>query len=1067
MPEIKLNQKQQKAVDTIEGPVLVLAGPGTGKTQLLSSRVANILSLTDVNPGNILCLTYTEAGVSAMKQRLADTIGASGYQVSVHTFHSFALEVMRRFPDYFLDSRGFQPIDDLTGYQILEDILSNLPLNFKLAHRSFARENRISELTSKISELKKAGLKPQDSKDLAKKNKADLEDLNDLLSLVPLEMPRAKAKASELIQSLVDYLQTKQLDLEVEELVPSLKSIILKELTSAVTESFETSKTTPITAFKNSHLEKDSNNNWRFKDTKYNQNLEEVAHIYEQYEQALQQFEKIEFDDMVLNSINTVKDNEDLKLNIQEQWQYTLVDEFQDTSFSQLEIVKLLGDNPTNFSRPNIMVVGDDDQAIYAFQGASVSNFQSFLSLYPETEIITLDENYRSNSDILSASLKTSQQIEERPAGTDVKELNSNSSSEDREVSIVTFTDSGSELSWVCKDIKKQIEAGTKAEDIAILAPKHKYLQELANELNANQIPVFYETSSNILEDEIILELVDLSKLVLNIGSGELSHSNSLLAGVLSAPYWQLENGSIYRLASYAAKSEERKHWLDYLGDGALGERGQQIYSQLINWGTQSLNLSLEQMLDKLIGANQPEEYENNQKNDIKSPFKDFYFSKEKLETKPAHYANFLSSLASLRDHLRNYYSDQSKSKLGDLIKYVELCQEHGGIRLARRGLHIKPSGVNLLTAYGSKGLEFDQVYLIHCQEDVWSESARSRTDTLKLTANFASHKDTSDDRTRLFYVAQTRAKDRLVHTLYKFDEKGKSKVALRYLEPLKSESFVKLTDYSEDLMSAEESAESYQQKLFNVEPKDETTQILAEILQPILEKYRLSATHLTTWLDEEYGGREEFIQRHLLRFPQAMSESAVHGSAMHKVFEKMHLASSDKKFLSLEDLIKIYRKEVVKCSLDEETKDKLNSLAEFTLNRHLTKLNDLTELEALSEVDIKVNFEDVRLSGKLDAVIINRNEQTAIIRDYKTGKSKDKIEEKYKNQLYLYKLLLDLAPERLPKDIKLKGAELVYINASDDEVKTLSLDYKESEYEEFKKLIKQVWQEIMHLGQL
>jgi RecB family exonuclease len=119
-----------------------------------------------------------------------------------------------------------------------------------------------------------------------------------------------------------------------------------------------------------------------------------------------------------------------------------------------------------------------------------------------------------------------------------------------------------------------------------------------------------------------------------------------------------------------------------------------------------------------------------------------------------------------------------------------------------------------------------------------------------------------------------------------------------------------------------------------------------------------------------------------------------------------------------------------------------------------------------LSEVDIKVNFEDIRLSGKLDAVIINREDQTAIIRDYKTGKSKERIEDKYKNQLYLYKLLLDLAPERLPKDIKLKGAELVYINASDDEVKTLSLDYNESEYEEFKKLIKQVWQEIMHLGQ-
>lgn len=1063
MREIKLNPEQQAAVDQIDGPVLVLAGPGTGKTQLLSARVANILKQTDVNPGNILCLTYTEAGVTAMKERLAKTIGPDGYQVSVHTFHSFALEIMRRFPDYFLETRGFSAIDELTSYQILEKILAELPPNFKLAHRSFARENRISDLTSKISELKKAALSPTDAKRLHDDNKKDLESLSELLKIIPSEIPRAKADGLKLIEDLAQYLQLQVVGFEDKDEgsaqgpIRRIKNITLQELTLAVTESLESSKTKPITAFKNSFLEKDASGNWRFKDTKYNQNLQEVTHIYKLYSEELQKLEKLDFDDMILNLIESTKQNDDLRFNIQEQWQYILVDEFQDTSFAQLEIIRLLGDNPAVNQTPNIMAVGDDDQAIYAFQGASVSNIQSFINLYPETKVITLQDNYRSGQNIIASSHETAKFIQERPAGTSIKDLLKKSNAQDLDISVVTLTNNHSELSWICKDIKEQIEAGQTPEEIAILAPRHRQLQELALELSSNDIPVYYESASNILDDETIQELISLASLVQRIASGDLSSSNSLLAEVLSAPYWQLPISSVWKLAMHASKSDKKQHWLEHLADGALGEAGQEIYTQLHSWANHSQTLSLEQMLDALIGVSDSQE-------DL-SPFKNYYFSQDRLKNDPAVYSEFLAGLATLRDHLRNYFPDLSKPKLADLLEYIELCQQHGGIRISRRGLHIKPSGVNLITAYGSKGLEFEQVYIIHSTEDVWSEAARGKNDSLKFTSNFTSHKDSSDDKTRLFYVAQTRAKDKLTHSLHKFDEKGKEKVLLRYLQPLKELPGINFIDFSDQQMDAKESAEAYEQKLFGMNISDPNRSTLADILKPVLENYRLSATHLSTWLDDTYGGPEAFITRHLLRFPQAMSESAVHGSAVHKALEKAHLAHKQDLEFSEKDLNNIYKTELDKSPLDEETKQRMHQKAQYMFSSLKKDIENLVNAEVLPEVDIKTNFEDIRLSGKLDAIVINKDDGSAIVRDYKTGKPGAYIDPKYKNQLYLYKLLLEQSPERLPRGIRLSGAELVYLNPAEESVVTLKLNYKESEYEDFKQLLKKVWNEIMKLG--
>ncbi len=151
-----LNSAQKQAVDTIEGPVMVVAGPGTGKTELLSVRVANILSKTDTLPENILCLTFTESGQAAMRERLVGIIGKDAYKVAIHTFHSFGSEVMSHNREYFYRNALFEPADDIKQYEILRGIFEELEFSNPLSSMMNGEYTHLSDAKRVISELKRS-----------------------------------------------------------------------------------------------------------------------------------------------------------------------------------------------------------------------------------------------------------------------------------------------------------------------------------------------------------------------------------------------------------------------------------------------------------------------------------------------------------------------------------------------------------------------------------------------------------------------------------------------------------------------------------------------------------------------------------------------------------------------------------------------------------------------------------------------------------------------------------------------------------------------------------------------
>jgi DNA helicase-2/ATP-dependent DNA helicase PcrA len=1080
----KLNTAQKEAVGSIYGPMFVLAGPGTGKTQLLSARAANVLSLTDAGPENILCLTYTEAGATAMRQRMADIIGPEAYKINVMTFHGFALDVASTFSDYFLDTLGFQPIDELSAYLLIEDILPKLKPDNKLKYRTFQTEGRVKDLLGKISYLKDAGLSPEATLSLVQKMRVDLIELNVIAEAWPSSFDFRKGPK---LQKFVEDMATLSLKFsaEPESVIVPLKNLIISDLAEALSLAAEEDSTKALTAWKSNYLEKNAAGEFIFKENRYLKNLEDVAEIYGLYQKALEKEMKLEFSDMILNLNLALEKHPDLSLNLAEKYQFIMVDEFQDTNLAQLGIIESIASASES---PNIMAVGDDDQAIYAFQGARVSNIKQFIEMFDDTKLILLEENYRSGQSILSAAEQISSLIESRPSGNDPKKLiNKADLKEPDSVTLSLSQSSDAEVSELVEKIKAEVEAGRDPQEIAVLATKHDHLEQISAKLINAGLPVYYEKSNNLLESPVIEDLLNLSRLVLSLNQGDFHTSRGLITDVINAPYWGFETDAIWRLSLEASK--QKKHWLELISEGLLGEKGSEFYKFIMDLSHQAASSSLEQILDLLVGANgshpelvsgsnlmdTSEESEDKvTKSELISPFKNYYFSEEVLRARPAAYANFLAELSSLREHLRNFWPDRSAPKLKDLVTYTDIALNHGGIKLKTSGLHISEAGINLMTAYGSKGLEFESVYIVHANDKVWGGSARGKTDTLRFTSNLLTHSDGKDDKTRLFYVALTRAKLKANISLHKFDLKGAELLASEYALILKNlqNQNIKFNDKSDLEFSPEDAAENYTDTLFGTSIDKAKTSDLKSVLKPALENFKLSATSLNDWLGDESEGKIDFIQHNLLRFPKARNASAVQGSAVHKSLELAQLKlNKTGKMPPLSELQESYQEEIAQSELDTKLKSTLQESGSYSLEKFYDQLAEVLEPGAKPEASIKTNFDRASISGKLDLLKFNDKDQTVTVIDFKTGRPNADKTKAYKSQLYFYRLLLEMRPDVLKlngKQYKLESGQLIYISPREDDLVIQTTNYfdgkEEAAYLKFKEQILEVWDAIQEL---
>ncbi|HWA64709.1 MAG TPA: ATP-dependent helicase, partial [Candidatus Paceibacterota bacterium] len=434
----QLNPEQKRAVDAVEGPVMVVAGPGTGKTQILTLRIANILRKTQVNPENILALTFTEAGAKEMRRRLRLVIGPPADRIRLHTYHGFARSVITEFDDHFPHIARAEQLTEIQAEAIIREILKD---------------------------AKFYNLRPAGDPDL-------------------------------FIPKIIQTISTCKSEAWTPEMIRIFASDEIKRVqTDDVWKSTRGPTKGSVKAEGLKRIEKCGRTML-------------FADIYEHYEAVKRQQRRIDYDDLIVEVISKIRQDELLLRLLQEKFQYVLIDEHQDTNDAQNVLIRLIAEF---FENPNLFVVGDEKQAIYRFQGASVENFMSFQKKWQGMEIIRLKKNYRSHQNILDASFAM---IENNYAPNEYQELRIQLQAAQKDTQPVEVILAGNGIAadeYLIEQLQTIIQNHPK-QTTAIITRRNSDLQRILSLLDQHGIPAYAERGTDIFADpfgRLFFSLID------------------------------------------------------------------------------------------------------------------------------------------------------------------------------------------------------------------------------------------------------------------------------------------------------------------------------------------------------------------------------------------------------------------------------------------------------------------------------------------------------------------------------------------------------------------------------
>ena len=1063
----KLNDNQRQAVDYIHGSLLVIAGPGTGKTELLSMRTAQILRQTDTLPNSILCLTFTESGATNMRQRLRQIIGEDAYKIAIHTFHSFGTEIINQHREYFFRGADAQPVDELTQYQIISGILEGLDWRNPLSAKNNGEFVYIKDLIRIISEFKQSGLTPSELRAIIDDNQNTIAEIApDIQQVFSAKISKKTIEMFAPIAEKIANLAAKNPDEKNSKLPASITpyaNVLALSIVHATQEAIDENSTKPLTAWKNKWCEKNANGEFVLKDFTAAEKLSAAIDVYEKYVNILSERSLFDYDDMILSVIQACESHPELRANLQEQFQFIMVDEFQDTNLAQLRLLfNLTSENDDN---PNIMAVGDDDQAIFSFQGADVGNIQRFRQHYNDPKIIVLTDNYRSAENILSSARDVITQGADRLENTIdglSKQLTAHANSKGSKVEIQEFSSVSEERTEIAKQIAELIKNGEKPENITIIARHHKELIEILPHLYKENLFVNYERHDDILEQDIIQILDKLARTVVAISQNNLDVANSLLPEITAHPAFGFSALDIWKLSLQAYKNQQL--WLESM-------LANSVFKEFAKWLLERAkdvpNLPLEEQLDNLLGLT------NDESGDLQvNSLANFYFSPEKLDKNPEAYLTILESLRTLRQKLRDRITDKNPT-LEDFLEFIDL-HISTKTRLTQIRTHASSlsGAINLMTAHKSKGLEFPHVFVIGAIDSAWGEKVRTRSRAIRYPANLQLQPAgaTYDERLRLFFVAMTRAKTTLTMTYSQTNDSGSNTIIASFLTNCTPTVIPTSDDPAEQIELAE---------------TDWTTRLtspivpeLKDLLAPALETYKLSATHLNNFLDISRGGPQNFLLNNLLHFPSAKNSAAAYGTAIHSSLQQAHCSfSADHQLPSTEQILQFFQKSLESQHLPADDfqlyLDKGKSALTAFLNAKSSDFHD-TDLAELDFSNQGVIIDNARLTGKLDVVDIDKQNKTIFVTDYKTGKPShswkgsadyEKIKlHKYRQQLMFYQLLVEHSRDY--SNFTFTGGRLQFVEPDMKTGDILSLEdaFSSEELTEFTQLIEIIWRKITTL---
>lgn len=1023
----RLNEQQKRAVDTIEGPVMVIAGPGTGKTQILSARIGKILLDTDTQPQNILCLTYTDAGVIAMRKRILDFIGADAYKVNIYTFHAFCNDVIQDNLGLF-EKTALDPISDLQRIDLFKQLIDSFPKNHPLKRYRGDVYYEINNLQNLFSTMKREGW-----------------------------------TASFINERISAYINA----------LPERDEYIAKRASGN---------------FKKSDVRTDKIT----EETERMDKLRAAVNEFDNFQQLMRKNNLYDFDDMINWVIKAFEENPNLLLRYQEQFLYILVDEYQDTSGTQNRLVELL---INYWDKPNVFVVGDDDQSIYRFQGANVENMLSFANSYKnDLMTVVLTNNYRSTQGILDISKtiidKNNDRLIKQIEGLSKELVSSNIkiNALTHKPLIYNYETQRQEMIGITQKIEQILSEGIEPGKIGIIYKENKYGEELAQYFKLKKIPYYSKRSLNILNIPFAKKIISILRYV------EFEHDipysgDELLFEILHYDWFNIPPIEIARVSIEVADKQFSENKTSIRK--TLYERSKQpvrdLFTQGMNEQMKKASEALESLISKVPNVT------------LQSLFESVIREAGILSyiIQSAEKIWLLQVLTGLFDFIKEETHRNPNLDLKQLIKLFDLMESEG-LRLPLTEISGNDKGVNLLTAHGSKGLEFEYVFFVGVNAGTWEKKKsppigyKFPDNIFSLTPNPSPQVErgaADEELRRLFYVALTRAEQHLFISYCCFKNDGKE------LEP--SMFIAEILDnhqlQTEKIFIDVEAQAEYQILQLENDVKPEIEKIETEYISSLLECFVMNVTALNNYLKCPL----EFYFKNLIRIPSPKNENTEFGSAVHyaleQLFRKMQNVDRQPSTVNRENQQSVSgQQSTVNYENGFPSKEEFISDFNWYMHRHresFTKEQFARRLEYGEEVlsnyydkylyswnkivalerNIKgVVVDGVPLKGKLDKLEFNGKEVNVV--DYKTGNpdnakpkllppnEKDENGGDYWRQAVFYKILLD----NHNRDWKAVSSEFDFIEPNNKkEYKKEKVYIKPEDITTVKEQIKSTWDKI------
>jgi len=904
-----LNLAQKQAVEHIQGPLIIVAGAGTGKTTVITQKIKFLIDKKLAKPEEILALTFNEKAASEMQTRIDEAMEIGYLDTNIHTFHAFCERLLERhaidigLPAYF---KMLTPSD---AWILIRKHLDEFDLDY---YRPIGNPTKnIHELIKHFSKCKDEMISPED---------------------------------------YLEYAENMQLD----------KDIALTEEKSR---------------------------------------LVEISRAYHTYNQLLLKNSCLDFGDLIYYTNKLLSERPSILKKIHERFKYILVDEFQDVNWSQYELIKKLTGKSTQLT-----VVGDDDQSIYAFRGASVSNILKFKVDYPNATEIILTENYRSGQQILDKAYELIQN--NNPDRLEIKlninkKLNSNSG---QKGSVVHshLNNLEEEAGFVAEEILKIKELNPEVmwDDFAILIRANNHADAFMAKLEQQKIPYEFLASAGLYRQPIILDCINFFKVIDNY------HESASIYRLLRMPSIDLDEDDVQKIIFFAKKIKSISYYeaLNRSSEIDLSDKGKIKIDKLCSSIKAGISGAKDNKPTALL-------YKFLESTDYLKYLVDGEARGEKNIIRQ------IFQLSQFFEYIANYEKITPDPTVADFVDHFSQIIESGDLGIIKQP-EDTPDSVNILTVHTAKGLEFKYVFMVNLVEERFP--TRRRGEMIEMPTELIKEQLPEGDsheqeERRLFYVAMTRAKERLY--LVSADNYGgaRTKKISRFLAEIGYGVTAKINS-------------TQKSKLSNLDDSLRESNVNSDFKYEIPNYF--SFTDLQTYNSCPY----KYKLGRILKLPTQGSPSMTFGSVMHKTLEEffkllmeINAVKQDALFnepakpnasgkITAPPIEKLYEFFDVfwrsDSYLDTRQREDFYQKGKIIL-ADFYKTND-TEgwtIPLALETKFTVKIGGGIITGRIDRIDMRSSGKLEII-DYKTGKSKDKLDSESKEQLLIYQVALEQLPQ-------------------------------------------------------